>query len=135
MPALSFTNPYKATLVEQGRCFQTIRPPRKRAWKVKTDEVRGDKLHLYWNQRQKDCRLLGVGEVVSVVRKQFQYITEDEFIADGFVSHEQAWHWFFTTYEKKIRQLAKLFKRQPVSILGELEFDIIQWIPWREGEA
>ena len=50
MVSISFTV-FKDKILD-GSKRQTIRPLRKRPFKV------GDKLQLYWHQRQKDCELL-----------------------------------------------------------------------------
>ena len=129
MPAVSFSIKRKADLVRTGQCIQTIRLPRKRPWKARTPKGKGDTIYLYWKMRTPECRKLGEGEVISVQRKQFQFITVQEFLNDGFDSYEQAWHWFMNTYKSRIRKFAKQMKISISIALNVMEFDIIRWQP------
>lgn len=102
MPALSFSLPWKRDKVASGECRQTIRPARKHPIKV------GDKLYLYWHQRQKDCRpLLVNGESVVTCTESFQVtwadMRFDGYLSalDGFGSKAAFYDWFSEQYHPK----------------------------------
>lgn len=60
MPSLNY-RPWKARKVESGECRQTIRPQRKRPFRV------GDRLIHYEGMRTKECRKLGESVCTKVV--------------------------------------------------------------------
>jgi hypothetical protein len=76
MPLIGFTV-FKEELLAGKKC-QTIRRPRKLPLKV------GDKLHVYWHPRQKDCEKLGETTITSIVRKKASELTNEDALKDGF---------------------------------------------------
>ena len=90
MPALSFTVMRDKLL--NGTKSQTIRKRRKTPLKV------GDKLYIYWKMRTKECKLLGMSEVVSIKTKLLSDVTHEEAIADGFSCRDELWRWFSKKY-------------------------------------
>ena len=111
MPSLSFS--VFRDKIERGEKRQTIRRARKRPIKV------GDKLYLYWHQRQKDCRpILVNGESVVICIDSYS-LTWAELSAlarymaklDGFDSPKAFREFFESHYHPKPETL----------------FDVILW--------
>lgn len=76
MPLLGFTV-LKDKLLD-GSKTQTIRLPRKRPLKV------GDKLLIYWKLRTKQCKKIGESKILTIERKRFKDLTEEDARRDGF---------------------------------------------------
>ncbi len=61
-----------------GSKTQTIRKPRKHPIRE------GDKAYIYFGLRTKHCQKLGEGQILSVVRKKFFDLSDEDAVKDGF---------------------------------------------------
>lgn len=104
MPLLGFSKLLPKLL--DGSKTQTIRKPRKRAWKL------GDKLYIYWKLRTKQCRKLGEGIVTKVVQKKLVDMNDEDAVKDGF---------------EDLYDFLDIFTAMHPKAFFEAEFDIITW--------
>ena len=111
-PLLGFTK-LRSKLLD-GSKTQTIRKPRK--YPIQE----GDMLHIYWKLRTKECEKLGIGIVISVLRKRLIDLTEEEARKDGFLD--------------KAALLSAFLDMHGIEGHGAKEFDIITW-RWTKREV
>jgi hypothetical protein len=92
--------------IENGTKRQTIRKPRKRPIQV------GDKLHLYWKPRTKECELLRVEKCVSKDVVKWGDIKHDIGIAqaDGFGGISDYYTFFYDTHEPSNETIFEIIK-------------------------